>query len=232
MSDIRFVDSIYPHPGDVDVPSVPPRPRIRGRGADAHKTTAAAGVHATAAAVAYFFRNRPNGDPAGVVSGDGGGPRNPAATPPSLRVLGVFDCPSLPPLAVLEAVAIEGGAGLERLAVGFSKPLPPPPPATAGSSGSGSGSRAERGRVAGGAGGAVERPTTGKEEAADEGVGGGDGRRRGRSGGGGEAFAGGLTLASETLRGLHVSGEGGLTGVALRCPRLGRVELVSCPLLE
>ncbi|CAN0278953.1 unnamed protein product, partial [Laminaria digitata] len=45
-----------------------------------------------------------------------------------LRALTIVDCPSLPPLAVLEAVCAEGGAGLEHVALGTSNPPPPPSP--------------------------------------------------------------------------------------------------------
>lgn len=215
---------LAPYHGDI----LPFPPRIRGRGADAHKITAAAGVNATAAAVAYFFRNcrRSNGTDPGSFT-----------TSPPLRVLGVFDCPSLPPLAVLQAVAMEGGAGLENLAVGFSKPLPPPSPAAgidSSSNGGGSGKArpgGEQEQSRDGASGTVDRQNLGRDGGEGKGMGAGGGSR-GRSGEGNEVFAGGLVIASETLRGLHVSGEAALTAVVLRCPRLDRMELVSCPLLE
>lgn len=224
--------------------------RIRGRGANARKTTAAAGIHATAAAVAYFLRSHgtSNGLAAdedaddntaviltGASSGNlvgrksGGGKEAESETchakPPApfspLRVLVVLDCPSLPPLAMLEAVAIEGGAGLEKVAVGSSKPF------ISAESDGGTKRRGEA-RVSD-VGAVVGRENVDRsaefrgDDADDEG---GLGRR-----GVVEVGGGGVTLASETLKALHVSGEAALTRVALRCPRLERVDFVGCPLL-
>ncbi|CAN0279007.1 unnamed protein product, partial [Laminaria digitata] len=42
---------------DQEAPAVPVGVRIRGRGTDAHRVTAAACSHATAAAVVYFLRS-------------------------------------------------------------------------------------------------------------------------------------------------------------------------------
>ncbi|CAM9295012.1 unnamed protein product [Ectocarpus sp. 6 AP-2014] len=182
--------------------------RIRGRGADANTTTATAGVHATAAAIAYFLSclgsappppsntgdNR--GSSGSATSGGGGGGGGFSSfdsagttrpSPPSpLRLLAIFDCPSVPPMAVLEALAVQGGAGLDHVAVGVSHP----PQA-----------RAREGVDAAGLGFGL----------------GDDGGR--------------VTLSSETLKSLHVSGEAALSAVALRCPRLEGVELVNCPRL-
>ena len=135
--------------------------RIRGRGTDAHRVTAAACSHATAAAVMCFLRSwvsppdsAGDGDGGGgsgtgsghgtAKSGDGGrcggsddhnnsgssgglGFNSASREPSGLRALTIVDCPSLPPLAVLEAICVEDGAGLEYIAVGTSNPPPPPP---------------------------------------------------------------------------------------------------------
>ncbi|CAM9732465.1 unnamed protein product, partial [Ectocarpus fasciculatus] len=99
-----------------------------------------------------------------------------------LRLLAIFDCPSVPPLAVLEVLAVQGGAGLGHVAVGVSKPPKAP------------------------------------ENVDPAGLGLGDDGGR-------------VTLSSETLRSLHVSGEAALGALAFRCPRLEGVELVNCALL-
>lgn len=130
------------HPDSLD--------RIRGRGKEALTTTALAGIHATAAAVAHSFRlHNAGGGGANSNETDSPSAAAPSFAPGSpLRALTLMDCPSLPPLAILEALSIvltsdfgaantqsgsrnAGGAtwsggkfGLAHVALGYSTAIP------------------------------------------------------------------------------------------------------------
>lgn len=222
--------------------------------------SAAAGIHATAAAVAYFFRSSSSlssppssssdpvahsSDSDNTKTNDGatskcrdrsnnhclGGKSSSGSSP--IRALTLIDCPSLPPLAVLEAIGVENGAGLEHIALGFSRTplslspsLPPPKKKPSGPPKSPPQHRWV---------GAVWRELSGREEG---GLGSGAARKIGEERDDEDVVVertinvvkgGGVAVSSETLKSLYVSGEKALTGIALRCPRLKRVELVRCP---
>lgn len=219
--------------------------RIRGRGANALTVSASAGIHATAAAFAFFLRCWADG---GGGKGATAAGNSPPSSPP--RALTIMDCPSLPPLAVLEAMGVENGAGLEYVALGVSSP--PPLPSLAVASHTATAVRQRRAATGGGGGGSGG--VVGQEPARAAGF---SGSSSGGGGGGGGAGArsaaavegvrgkeedeeekvvegggeGRVAVASGTLKVLHVEGEGALTGVVLACPRLQKVDLLRCPRL-
>lgn len=99
------------------------------------RTTVSAGIHATAAAVAYIFRSRVIQNASD--SPEGNCTPTPAAPGSALRALTLMDCPELPPLAILRVMSIVStsisGAsrvdgcvdgGLEHLTLGYSTTPP------------------------------------------------------------------------------------------------------------
>lgn len=214
--------------------------RIRGRGADARKTTASAGIHAAAAALAYFFRccaedSHPSArraDTVAAAAADSGDPRISA-----LRELTLIDCPFLPPFAVLEALGVEGGAGLGHVTVGFSSAPPTKIAAQPAGRSSARGrprtpeSLGQGGRLDGGVCAGVAMEGT-----AGVAVPGGGGRKGDCPGVGAntEAFGGEgtVSVSSESIQSLYVAGDDNLVGLRLDCPRLERLDLLRCPLLR
>lgn len=232
--------------------------RIRGRGPDAHKTTVAAGIHATAAAVAFFLRGSSSGGGDGSgdfvegtveeQAGSGGRERDARRVgnsptrrqSPPLRALTIVDCPSLPPLAVLEAIGVEGGARLEHVVVGSTYPVKTPAAAAAAAAAEavvglrrtarqreGNLRAIREARTVDAAGVRHQRDVVDDVDGSGQAGGARGGSHRGGGTGGWEG-EGRVTVASESLTGLYVAGEGALTGVVLRCPRLERLELVRC----
>lgn len=184
---------------------------------DALRTTETAGVHATAAAIAYclspsFGLNDHAGGDGKAVGGrtNSAGPSN-RKPAPCLRTLNVIDCPELPPLAILEVLGTAQDVPLRQVVIGLSKapvmatgaatnPDPRSPTLTRGFGGEATG-----------------RPEDGNERVASPGT----------------RVHGAVRISNEALETLSVAKEGGLTELRFsRCPRLKRVHLSSCPSLR
>lgn len=185
---------------------------------DALRTTETAGVHATAAAIAYCLS--PSFGLNDHAGGDGkavGGGQTSLAGPinrkpvPCLRTLNAIDCPELPPMAILEALGTTQDVPLRRVVMGFSKA-----PSTATGAATTPDPRSPT-LARGASGEAIGRPEDGNETVVSPGI----------------RMHGAVRISNGTLETLSVAKESRLTELRFsRCPRLKRVHLSSCPSLR